>query len=168
MAKEQQKIQEPIFQGSVKTISNPSDLKDLLVTRQFYVAREGEVYTFSAENTQYRECIPQGATNPCVLASCLVKKGKAEPVQSWFNINSLKKRDANNNYVYPVFADMNAADIMDWLFEHETLTVTGMKEINVPSFANGQRVTETVELNGELVSKTVVRTQRCATFAEVQ
>lgn len=162
------KINEPVFQGSVKTIANPSELKDLLVTRQFYVAREGEQYIFDPATVQYRECTPQGATNPCVLALCMVKKGSAEPVQSWLNINSLKKRDANNNYVYPTFGEMNAADIMDWLFEHKTLTVTGMKEISVPAFANGQRVTETVELNGELVSKTVVRTQRCATFAEVQ
>lgn len=161
-------IIEPVFRGDVKVINNIDSLKDLLVTQQFYVAREGEQYTFDAENVQYRECIPQGATNPCVLALCMVKKGQGKPQQSWFNINSLKKRDADNNYVYPVFENMNAADIMAWLFEHKTLTVTGMKEIAVPTFQNGQRVTETVEINGNLVSKTVIRTQKCATFAELQ
>lgn len=163
------KITEPTFRGSVKTIDNPSQrLSELLNSQQFYTGREGEIYSFDAENIQYRECVPTGATNPCVLVMCTVKRGNGEPKQSWFNLNSLKKRDAHQNYVYPQFEDMNAAGIVDWLIQNKTLTVKGMKEIQVPAFQNGRPQVETVEENGEIVSKTVVRTQKVPVYAEIQ
>lgn len=161
-------IIEPTFRGSVKKMENPSSrLSELLVSQNFYTGREGEVYTFDPENVEYREATPAGATNPCVLVMCQVKRGNGDAKQSWFNLNSLKKRDAHQNYVYPIFEEMDAAQIMDWLFEHKTLTVSGMKEIQVPAFEGGRPKTDVVEINGELVNKTVVRSQKVPVYTEI-
>lgn len=169
MAKEVNvKIEEPVFRGEVKKMENPTArLKELLVTQNFYTGREGETYTFDPENVEYREATPTGAQNPCVLVMCTVKRGSADPKQSWFNLNSLKKRDANQNYVYPIFEQMGAAEIMDWLFEKKTLTCTGMREIQVPAFESGKPKVEVIEQNGELINKQVVRSQKVPVYAEI-
>lgn len=162
------KIIEPVFRGEVKKMENPSArLGELLTTQNFYTGREGEVYTFDRENVEYREATPTGAQNPCVLVMCTVKRGAADPKQSWFNLNSLKKRDASQNYVYPVFEEMNASQIMEWLFEKKTLTCTGMREIQVPAFESGRPKVEVVEQNGELINKQVVRSQKVPVYAEL-
>lgn len=161
-------IIEPTFRGSVKKMENPATrLSELLVTQNFYTGREGEVYTFNRDKVEYREATPAGAQNPCVLVMCEVKRGNGDAKQSWFNLNSLKKRDAQQNYVYPIFEEMDAAQIMEWLFEHKTLTVSGMKEIQVPAFEGGKPKTDVVEINGELVNKTVVRSQKVPVYAEM-
>lgn len=169
MAKETNvKIVEPVFRGEVKRMDNPSArLGELLTTQNFYTGREGEVYTFDPENVEYREATPTGAQNPCVLVMCQVKRGAADAKQSWFNLNSLKKRDANQNYVYPIFEEMNASQIMEWLFEHKTLTCTGMREIQVPAFESGRPKVEVIEQNGELINKQVVRSQKVPVYAEM-
>ena len=169
MAKETNvKIVEPVFRGEVKKMDNPSArLGELLTTQNFYTGREGEVYTFDPENVEYREATPTGAQNPCVLVMCQVKRGAADAKQSWFNLNSLKKRDANQNYVYPIFEEMNASQIMEWLFAHKTLTCTGMREIQVPAFESGRPKVEVVEQNGELINKQVVRSQKVPVYAEM-
>lgn len=161
-------IVEPTFRGSVKKMENPTArLSELLVTQNFYTGREGEIYTFDRDNVEYREATPTGAQNPCVLVMCQVKRGSGDPKQSWFNLNSLKKRDAQQNYVYPIFEDMDAAQIMEWLFEHKTLTVEGMKEIQVPAFEGGKPKVEVIEQNGELINKQVVRSQKIPVYAEM-
>lgn len=161
-------IIEPTFRGSVKKMENPATrLSELLVTQNFYTGREGEIYTFDRDKVEYREATPTGAQNPCVLVMCTVKRGSADPKQSWFNLNSLKKRDANQNYVYPIFEDMDAAQIMEWLFEHKTLTCTGMRDIQVPAFEGGRPKVEVIEQNGELVNKQVVRSQKIPVYAEM-
>ena len=162
------KIVEPVFRGEVKKMDNPSArLGELLTTQNFYTGREGEVYTFDPENVEYREATPTGAQNPCVLVMCQVKRGAADAKQSWFNLNSLKKRDANQNYVYPIFEEMNASQIMEWLFAHKTLTCTGMREIQVPAFESGRPKVEVIEQNGELINKQVVRSQKVPVYAEM-
>lgn len=162
------KIVEPVFRGEVKKMDNPSArLVELLTTQNFYTGREGEVYTFDPENVEYREATPTGAQNPCVLVMCQVKRGAADAKQSWFNLNSLKKRDANQNYVYPIFEEMNASQIMEWLFAHKTLTCTGMREIQVPAFESGRPKVEVIEQNGELINKQVVRSQKVPVYAEM-
>lgn len=161
-------IIEPTFRGSVKKMENPATrLSELLVSQNFYTGREGETYTFNRDKVEYREATPTGAQNPCVLVMCEVKRGNGDAKQSWFNLNSLKKRDAQQNYVYPIFEEMDAAQIMEWLFEHKTLTVSGMKEIQVPAFEGGKPKTDVVEINGELVNKTVVRSQKVPVYAEM-
>lgn len=149
-------------------MENPNvRLGELLTTQNFYTGREGEIYTFDRENVEYREATPTGAQNPCVLVMCTVKRGAADPKQSWFNLNSLKKRDASQNYVYPVFEEMNASQIMEWLFEKKTLTCTGMREIQVPAFEAGRPKVEVIEQNGELINKQVVRSQKVPVYAEL-
>lgn len=162
------KIIEPVFRGEVKKMENPNvRLGELLTTQNFYTGREGEIYTFDRENVEYREATPTGAQNPCVLVMCTVKRGAADPKQSWFNLNSLKKRDANQNYVYPIFEEMNASQIMEWLFEKKTLTCTGIREIQVPAFEGGKPKVEVIEQNGELINKQVVRSQKVPVYAEL-
>lgn len=161
-------IVEPTFRGSVKKMENPATrLSELLVSQNFYTGREGEVYTFDRDKVEYREATPTGANNPCVLVMCQVKRGNGDAKQSWFNLNSLKKRDAHQNYVYPIFEEMDASQIMEWLFEHKTLTVSGMKEIQVPAFDGGKPKVEVIEQNGELINKQVVRSQKVPVYAEI-
>ena len=149
-------------------MENPNvRLGELLTTQNFYTGREGEIYTFDRENVEYREATPTGAQNPCVLVMCTVKRGAADPKQSWFNLNSLKKRDANQNYVYPIFEEMNASQIMEWLFEKKTLTCTGIREIQVPAFEGGRPKVEVIEQNGDLINKQVVRSQKVPVYAEL-
>ena len=62
---------------------------------------------------------------------------------------------------------MDAAQIMEWLFEHKTLTVEGMKEIQVPAFEGGKPKVEVIEQNGELINKQVVRSQKIPVYAEM-
>lgn len=70
-----------------------------------------------------------------VLLACMRKRGEGDPKPSWFNVNSLGKRDVDNVKQHELFVDcVDAYDRVEKLCELGAIEAVGTKEIAVPLF----------------------------------
>lgn len=129
----------PVFgekAGRKATSIKANELKGRNQDFESYTAQEGDIYIFpTLDAAEFKEQpIAVGSTNKVVLIACIrVRNNNERP--SWFNLNSLGKRDVDNVKQHELFADCgDAYDRAVRLCELGAIKAVSMKEIAVPLF----------------------------------
>lgn len=107
-----------------------------------YTLREGDELTFPAyEDMVVKQLAPrEGMNTKVTFVACKRKRGGTEKV-SYFNVNSMAKRDADNNPVFPELYELgNTQARLKWLAEKGGIKAGNQIEVKVPLFQNGNRV----------------------------
>lgn len=130
----------PIFgerNGRKATTVNLKDLRGRNQDFETYTAIEGDIFLFPVlENAEIKEQpISANSKMKVVLLACMRKRGEGDPKPSWFNVNSLGKRDVDNVKQHELFVDcVDAYDRVEKLCELGAIEAVGTKEIAVPLF----------------------------------
>ena len=129
----------PVFgekAGRKATNIKANELKGRNQDFESYTAQEGDIFLFpTLENAEFKEQpIAVGSKNKVVLMACTrVRNNNERP--SWFNLNSLGKRDVDNVKQHELFIDCaDAYDRAVRLCELGAIKAVEMKEIAVPLF----------------------------------
>lgn len=160
----------PVFQASTRPFRNVEDLsslKDAGVNFEAYTIRMGETLTFPKfeDVTVIAQPVRKGSDTEIFLVACVREKnGKKTP--SWFNLNSLTKRDADNNPVYQDWYDLgNVEARLQALCAAGGIKAVGEQTIKVPAFKNGDRVySEVIGADGVPVQIGAVKEQKVIMF----
>jgi hypothetical protein len=140
----------PVFgekAGRKATPIKAAELKGRNQDFESYTAQEGDIFVFpTLESAEIKEQpIAVGSKNKVVLLACVRVRNNSER-PSWFNINSLGKRDVDNVKQHELFMDCaDAYDRVVKLCELGAIKAVSTKEIAVPLFeekpdANGKPV----------------------------
>lgn len=129
----------PVFgekAGRKATTVSADSLKGRNQDFESYTAQEGDIFIFPTLDKMVikEQPIAKGSTNKVVICACIRVRGGSER-PSWFNINSLGKRDVDNVKQHELFADCaDAYDRVVRLAELGAIKAVDTKEIAVPLF----------------------------------
>lgn len=107
-----------------------------------YTLREGDEIAFPAyEDMVVKQMAPrEGITTKVTFVACKRTRNGKEKV-SYFNVNSMAKRDADNNPVFPELYELgNTQARLQWLAEKGGIKAGKAIDVKVPEFRNGERV----------------------------
>lgn len=127
------------------TLITGEDLKGLKgegVNFETYTMRVGDTLTFPAFDEMIVRSQPvrkDSETKVFYVACERTRNGKKQ--NSWFNVNSLAKRDADNNPVYPEWYELgNVEARLQKLAEIGAITAKEEITVMVPTFDGNKRV----------------------------
>lgn len=146
-------------------------LKDDGVNFETYTLHKGETMVFPTHSDMLvkKQPVQKGSDRKVVYVACeRIKNGKKS--KYWFNVNSLAKRDADNNPVYPEWYELGNVDArLHRLAEVGAITANEEKEILVPAFDGNKRVyNDVVQENGTIVKQGAVKPQTVAVIIPVE
>lgn len=161
----------PVFQASTRPFRNVTDmssLKDAGVNFEAYTLRMGETLNFPKyeDATVIAQPVREGSKTEIFLVACMREKnGKITP--SWFNLNSLTKRDSDNNPVYQEWYDLGNVDArLQALCTAGGIKAVSEQTIKVPAFDRaGNRIySEVIGADGVPVQIGAVKEQKVVMF----
>lgn len=140
-------------------------LKDEGVNFETYTLHKDETLVFPTYSDMLVKMQPvqKGSDRKVVYVACeRIKNNRKAPY--WFNVNSLAKRDADNNPVYPEWYELGNVDArLHHLAEVGAITAKEEKEILVPLFEGNKRVyNDVAQEDGTIVKVGATKKQTVA------
>lgn len=140
-------------------------LKDEGVNFETYTIHKDETLIFPAYSDMLvkKQPVQKGSDRKVIYVACeRLKNGRKSTY--WFNVNSLAKRDADNNPVYPEWYDLGNVDArLHKLAEVGAITAKEEKEILVPLFEGNKRVyNDEVQTDGTVIKIGATKKQTVA------